>query len=132
MPSSLKSPVALTCQVGPRIEQAGGACWPGTCKPFHQPDSEGVPVIIIPQDVGLAVAIEGTAFLDVPARPRIERADGTRRKPVPRAVHQPDRRRAVAGLPEDVADAVGIEVGRRGGGKKSAAVRKHGKRAKRG
>src|SRR5262245_62321812 len=47
---------------------------------------------------------------DMPVRARIERAGGTERGHVG-AIHQPDRRRAVAALPQDVGHAVAVEIG---------------------
>ena len=155
LPSPLKSPVPLTCQLGPglngptaptvrlhavhqpdrwrpiavlpqdvglavavevagaldlparpRIERADGTHGHGFMPSISQ--IAGVPSLL-PQDVGLAVAVEVAGVLDLPARPRIERADGTHGHGVD-AVHQPDRRRAVAALPQDVGLAVAVEV----------------------
>ncbi len=57
-----------------RIERAGGADR-HHIGAVHGPD-HGRAVVVLPQDVGLAVAVEVAGALDLPARPRIERADG--------------------------------------------------------
>src|SRR5262249_38048873 len=70
-------------------------------------------IVALPQDVGVVVGPEAVVVVagayDVPARPRIERADGTNRHGI-EAVHQPDRGCAVAVLPQDVRVAVVVEV----------------------
>src|SRR4051812_49576985 len=46
---------------------------------------------------------------DVPVRPRIERARDGNRSDVG-SVHQPDRRRAVGPLPQDVGSAIAVDI----------------------
>jgi len=57
-----------------RIERAGGTD-PHRTHAVHQPDRRRV-IAALPQDVGLAVAIEVASALSLPAWPRIERAGG--------------------------------------------------------
>ena len=100
---------AMMLPVLARIEQASPRHLPVmTFMPSISPDRRRA-VVVLPQDVGLAVAVEVAGALDVPARPRIERADGTDADRVG-AVHQPDRGRAVVVLPQDVGLAVAVEV----------------------
>ena len=107
LPSPLKSPLPLICQLGPGLNEPA-APTATALRAVHQPDRRRA-VAALPQDVGLAVAVEVAGALDLPARPRIERAGGTDSHRVD-AVHQPDRRRAVAALPQDVGLAVAVEV----------------------
>src|SRR5207342_1567134 len=60
--------------IAPRIERAGHAAR-DKVEAVHQPDRRRA-IAVLPQDVGLAVAVEVTRGLDVPARPRIEGARG--------------------------------------------------------
>ena len=153
LPSPLKSPVPSIVPARPRIGRAAPP--PIECRAVHQPDRRRA-VVVLPQDVGLAVAVEVAGALDVPARARI-RADEpppiesrcrssarspavplsfchrmsalpsplksplpstcqpapdcrARRRRQAGAVHQPDRRRAVVVLPQDVALAVAVEI----------------------
>src|SRR6185436_7544469 len=85
----------------------------------HQPDRRRA-VHVLPQDVGLAIAVEVPGALDVPGWPRIERTDeigwGTGRPDILSGqtrvpIHQPNRRRAIVALPQDVRLAVTVEVG---------------------
>ena len=87
LPSPLKSPVPLMCQVGPGLmDRRHRQTW--RCA-VHQPH-RGSAIIALPDDVGLAVAVEVAGALDVPGRPRV-RADGADKRGVG-AVHQPHRR----------------------------------------
>ena len=55
LPSPLKSPVPSTCQLGPGLEPTAASC--DRVRAIHQPDG-GLSVVVLPQDVGLAVAVE--------------------------------------------------------------------------
>ena len=72
-----------------------------------QPD-RGCSVVVLPQEVGLAVAVEVGRVPHMPRRARI----GERRthQVDVRAVHPPHRRRAVGVLPQDVRLAAGVEI----------------------
>ena len=69
----------------------------------------GVPSLVLPQDVGLAVAVEVAGALDLPARPRIERAGGTDRYALVPSISQIAGVPSLA-LPQDVGLAVAVEV----------------------
>src|SRR5207245_9378970 len=77
-----------------------------TCA-VHQP-GRGRAVVVLPENVGLAVGIEIARADRVPGRTRIE--TGVRPKAYARAIHLPDRGRAVGVLPQDAAMAVAVEV----------------------
>ena len=78
LPSPLKSPASSTCQVGPGLEP--GPLPTGDVGAVHGPDRRR-PVVVLPQDVGLAVAVEIASVLDMPGRPRIgARAAATDRR----------------------------------------------------
>jgi hypothetical protein len=67
LPSPLKSPMPATCQLGPGFRQTPAPNKAGT---VHQPD-RGRPVIILPENVVVAVAIEVAGAYDLPARSRV-------------------------------------------------------------
>ena len=91
LPSPLKSPVPLMCQLGPGLNEPA-APLESTFDAVHQPD-RGRAVVVLPQDVGLAVAVEVAGRLDLPARPRIERAGGAAGQLVEPSISQ------IAGVP---------------------------------
>src|SRR5262245_4616975 len=70
LPSPLKSPVALDVPARPWIERSDCADKRGTGA-VHQPHRGGA-VVALPEDVGLAVAVEVAGVRDVPARPWVE------------------------------------------------------------
>src|SRR5207244_847200 len=73
----------------------------------HQPDA-GRPVIVLPQDVGLAVAVEIARAFDVPGGAGIGADIDGRGGRGP--VHQPDAGLTVVVLPKDVGLAVAVEI----------------------
>ena len=110
-PSRLKSPVPLICQLGPGSQPARQHPYRHGGHAVHQPDRSRA-VVALPQNVGVAVAVELAARLDLPIRPRIERTGGTEGQHIT-AVHQPDRGGAIAVLPQNVGLAVAVEVAAR-------------------
>ena len=107
LPSPLKSPVPLMCQLAPGLNGPDRADERGVV-PVHQPHRGGA-IVVLPQDVGFAVAVEVARGLDVPAGTRVEGPDrADKRSVVP--IHQPHRGRAVVVLPDDVGLAVAVEV----------------------
>src|ERR1700724_1652659 len=75
----------------------------------HQPN-RGLAVGVLPQNVGVAVAVEVTDAGDAPARSRVR--SNQRLAERGGAVHQPDCRLAIGVLPQDVGIAVAVEVTR--------------------
>ena len=72
----------------------------------HQPD-HGRAIIVLPENVGVAIAVEVADAHGVPARSRVRQSPGSNDAG---AVHQPDHRCAVTVLPENVGLAVAVEV----------------------
>ena len=104
LPSPLKSPVARDVPARSRVRQTPASNEAGA---VHQPD-RGRAVAVLPENVGLAVAVEVAGPRDVPARSRVRQSPASNEAG---AVHQPDRElRAVIGLPENVGLAVAVEV----------------------
>src|SRR5258706_384758 len=73
----------------------------------HLPD-HGLTAVALPQDVGLAVAIEILRALDVPRRSEIGTDIGVADERQP--VHRPDSGLAAVVLPEDIGLAVAVEI----------------------
>src|SRR5262249_20197184 len=72
----------------------------------HLPDAE-LACGLLPDEVGLAVAVDVAAADDVPVCPRIGQADLRDRR---RPVHQPDAGGAVIVLPDEVGFAISVDV----------------------
>ena len=70
----------------------------------------GAAVVVLPEDVGLAVAVEVAGAVRHASSAPDWTADHWRPATRVSAVHQPDRRRAVVVLPQDVGLAVAVEV----------------------
>src|SRR5947207_11067196 len=92
----------------PRIERDAAAG--DQARAIHEPLGDGA-VFILPENVGLAVAVEIARTDLVPVRSRI--AADARPRDETGAVGQPDRRRAVGVLPQDIAVAIAVEIIRR-------------------
>ena len=107
LPSPLKSPVSLICQLGPGLTSRAAPTDQRSCRPSAR--SPACHCSFCHRMSDLPSPLKSPAVLDVPARPRIERADAHLGHRV-RAVHQPDRRRAVVVLPQEVAVAIAVEV----------------------
>src|SRR5689334_21687878 len=91
---------------GTGIAEAAAAHYTGA---VERPDRR-LAIVVLPQDVGFAVAVEIPGPDDVPARPGIAEAgagDGGR------PVGLPHRRLAAVVLPEKIGPAVAIDVARR-------------------
>ena len=87
LPSPSKSPAPLTCQVGARIAADQGLL--ATVVPFISQIC-GLAVIVLPQNVGLAVAVEVAGANHMPGGARIAADRGAAGDGG--AVHQPDLR----------------------------------------
>src|SRR5438874_342910 len=74
---------------------------------IHQPHGRPA-IIVLPKNVGLAVAVEVARAFDVPIRTRIGPDHSTAN--LTRAVHQPDLHTPVVILPQDVGLAVAVEI----------------------
>src|SRR3981081_1270867 len=74
----------------------------------HQPD-RGLPVLVLPQNVGITIAVEVASALDVPGGSRIaaNRTSAELRK----TIHCPNSGLAVVILPKKVCFEICIEVG---------------------
>src|SRR5262249_10828720 len=84
---------ALDLPVGAGIEPPDAAFERRLRRRAHQPQ-RGLPVVVLPDHVGDAVAVEVASALDVPARERAgrERPDGVEHlRAGVGAIHQPDR-----------------------------------------
>ena len=106
LPSLLKSPVPLICQLGPGFGPAAPP--PIRFRPFIS-QMRGLPSLFCHRMSDLPSLLKSPVRLDLPARPRIERAGHAAGYRV-QAVHQPDRGRAVVVLPQDVGLGVEVEV----------------------
>src|SRR5438874_2074577 len=74
---------------------------------IHQPHGRPA-IIVLPKNVGLAVAVEVPRALHVPSRARI----GTKHSSAQQrsSIHEPDRNTAIIVLPQDVCLAVAVEI----------------------
>ena len=107
LPSPLKSPVPLICQLGPGIERADGTANVTLVPSISQ--IAAVPSSFCHRMSDLPSPLKSPVPLICQHRPGIERRRPHRR-PWRWAVHQPHRGRAVIVLPEDVGLAVAVEV----------------------
>ena len=105
LPSPLKSAAAATCHVGPAIGKDGAASERGA---VHGPDRRQA-AVVLPKNVGLAVAVEIGRRSDMPRGPNIGKDGAASDRG---AVHGPDRRQAAVVLPKNVGLAVAVEIGR--------------------
>src|SRR5215831_12624741 len=90
-------------RVAASIGQRGTA---GPSRSVHRPDRWGA-IVVLPKNVGLAVAVEVGGVFDMPRRSGI----GQRGTAGPsRSVHRPDRWGAIVVLPKKIGLAVGVEI----------------------
>ena len=106
-PSALKSPVPTAFQLGPGLGPSAAPA--DDVGPVHLPDRD-LPVRVLPQDVGMAVAVEVARADLVPARPGVGGEDLASASDLAGRVHLPDGDLAVVVVPLDVGEAVGVEV----------------------
>ena len=96
-PSPLKSPVPIACQAGPGLGLTGSAADHSCSRSF--PRSRPGRCCVLPQDVGMAVAVEVARSDRFPARARIgadrPAADQLCSRSCPRS--RPDRSRSATG-----------------------------------
>src|SRR5258708_23909866 len=72
----------------------------------HGPDRRQA-IVVLPKNIGLAVAVEIGRCLDMPRGPNIGQGRITDGRS---AVHGPDRRQAIVVLPKNIGLAVAVEV----------------------
>ena len=87
LPSTLKSAASAICQAGSRI---GQGCSTAEVDAVHDPGRRR-PVVLLPQDVGLAVPVEISSRFDMPRMSRIKQGRSTAGVG---AVHGPHRHQA--------------------------------------
>src|ERR1700687_2748506 len=80
---------------------------PKLSEAVHRPD-RGLPVVVLPQNVGVTIAVEITCALDVPPGSRIA-ADRTSAK-LCKTIHRPDGSLAGIALPENVTAKVAVKI----------------------
>ena len=107
-PSPLKSPVPTAFQAGPGLEASAG-CRRRSAWPRSFPRSR-LARSCSGTDVGMAVAVEIAGSDRLPARPGIGADEAAAAGDLVDPVHLPDRDLAARILPQDVGQAVAVEV----------------------
>ena len=103
------SSLPLTCQVGPGIGPDHGAPDQAGAGGVHEPGHDGA-VVVLPQDVGVTIAVEVAAAFDVPGGPRVGPDHGAADRTGTSGVDEPGHDGAVIILPQDVGVIVAVEV----------------------